>query len=107
MDTEFELRLTSLYIDGHRLPLRAGELAVRGGDADSLRDIEDLTTRDWVGWASVHGTFPVVEYATVVAHASDGRRLAGPAHITITATPSGTYLELSAVPSGSSERLDD
>ena len=104
---EVDLRLTSLYIDGRRVPLRAGELAVRSGGADGLRDVEDLTTRRWVGWASANGTVAVNEHATVVAHTSDGRRLAGPARITTTATPSGTYLELSAVASGSVVGLEE
>ena len=107
MDTELAMRLTSLCIDGRRVPLREGGLfAVRRGDIDGLRDVADPASRNWAAWVCAFNMFPVSEYATIAARTSDGRRLEGPAQITTTVTPSGTYLELSAPAGGWLQGID-
>ena len=107
MDTELGVRLTGLSIDGRRVPLREGQLfAVRRDDIDGLRDVEDPATRNWAAWVCAFNMFPVKEYATIAARTSDGRRLEGPARITTTVTPSGTYLELTAPAGGWLQGLD-
>ena len=80
------------------MALRNGGLfAVRPTDADGLDDVDGSASCNWTGWASARYLFPVNTSAMIEARASDGRRLEGPPpHITATATPSGTYVEMRA-----------
>ena len=108
MKSQIAIRLTSLSIDGRRVPLREGQLfAIQSGDVDGLRDVDDPSTRNWAAWVCAFNMFPVDEYAMIEARGSDGCRLEGPARIVKTATPSGTYLELSAPAGGWLRGIDD
>ena len=96
---ELDLRLTSLTIDGRRVPFRDGELLARRRlDAEGLaEDVTDHEHRSWSAWASAFNMYPVAGQVVIEARSRDGRRVTGPAWVTTTATPTDTYIEMVAV----------
>ncbi len=100
MESEVQLTLTSLSIDGRPVPIRAGQfLAIRRTDVDGLQDQPTgPAMRNWSAWVSTFNMVPINGLAVIAARSREGRWLEGPAAIMTTTTPTATYLELTAVP---------
>lgn len=100
MESEVQLTLTSLSIDGRPVPIRSGQfLAIRRTEVDGPRDEPaGPAIRSWSAWVSAFNMFPINGLAVIAARSREGRWLEGPAEIMTTTTPTATYLELTAVP---------
>ena len=72
---ELDLRLTSLTIDGRRVPFRDSELLARRRlDAEGLaEDVTDHEHRSWSAWASAFNMYPVAGQVLPYGHMPYGR----------------------------------
>ena len=100
MESEVQLTLTSLSIDGRPVPIRAGQfLAIRRTDVDGLQDQPTAPTmRNWSAWVSTFNMVPINGLAVIAARLGRAAGWRDLRRVMTTTTPTATYLELAAVP---------
>jgi hypothetical protein len=102
MVDELELGLTSLIINGRRVHVRRGQFyALRQAEFDVRRgETRESDVRSWSAWVLAYHTTHVDGEVIISARSDRGIWLTGPAVVSTTVTPTGTYIEMRGVSTG-------